>query len=124
MNFLDIVRRRKETMTAKPTPTIDRVSHPDFTRPTRILSLRDVPDVEAYVIHTLREAKLAQMDGALEELVAAGIESVYRLERALPPERPLLPLLDEVLPGRLAELWRSAHVDSAASSNRGAAIAA
>jgi hypothetical protein len=80
--------------------------------------------MEAYVIHTLREAKLAQIDGALEELVAAGIESVYRLERALPPERPLRPLLDEVLSGRLAELWRSAHVDGDASSNGGAAIAA
>jgi hypothetical protein len=83
-----------------------------------------VADVEAYVIDALVEAGLPLTDSDLELLVAAGIESVYRLERALPPERPLLPLLEELLSARLAELWRSVQLGRAADSHRAASVAA
>jgi hypothetical protein len=113
-------------MTGHAGGTIDRVSRPDFTNrgSTRVLSLRDVADVEAYVIDTLHEVAIPLDDGDLEQLVAFGIASVYRLERALPPERPLLPLLERVLSARLTDLWGSVQLDRAASSNRPAAIAA
>jgi len=86
--------------------------------------LRDLRDVERYVIETIQDAALPLSDRHLDELVAAGIESIYRLERALPPQRPLLPLLQKVLLPRLVELWGSLELDAAAPTRQAAAIAA
>jgi hypothetical protein len=85
-----------------------------------LLSLRDVADVEAYVIATIDETGLPLS----EQLVSIGIDSVCRLECALPPQRPMLPLLDKMLSPRLNELWRSGELDRAAEPDRAAAIAA
>jgi hypothetical protein len=113
-------------MTDHPTETIDGVSHPVFARgrSTALLSLRDVRDIEAYVIETIHEAAVELRDGDLDELVASGIESVYRLERALPPQQPLLPVLDKLLPSRLAELCGALDVDRVAPVQVATAIAA
>jgi hypothetical protein len=113
-------------MTDHPTATLDGVSHPLFARgrSTALLSLRDVRDIEAYVIETIFEAGFELSDGDLDELVASGIESVYRLERALPPQQPLLPVLDNLLPPRLAELCRALDLDLAAPVQSATAIAA
>lgn len=119
-------KHRKEAMTDHPAEIIEGMSRPAFTgrRPARILSLRDVADVEAYVIETIHESALSLSDGEFDELVASGIESVYRLERALPPQRPLLPLLDKLLSPRLAELWGARDHERAAPVQPAVAIAA
>ena len=105
---------------------IEGTSRPAFIgrRSARILSLRDVADVEAYVIETIHESALSLSDGEFDELVASGIKSVYRLERAVPPQRPLLPLLDNLLSARLAELWGARELDRAAPVQPAVAIAA
>jgi hypothetical protein len=77
-----------------------------------------VQDVEAYVIGTLASTSLPVDDRDLDELVRCGIDSVYRVERALPPERPLAPVLDTALQERLVDMWHSLH------SERGDAVAA
>ena len=97
---------------------------PAGTRSNRVPTLRDVVDVEAYVIGTLHEAALTPTDGELAELVASGIESVYRLERALPPDQPLLPVLEKVLSKRLVELWSYVRADRDVRSDQSTAIAA
>jgi hypothetical protein len=99
---------------AHPDETIHALPRPVLAkgRSTTFLSLRDVRDVEAYVIDALHRSALPLAENDIHRLVAAGIESVYRLERALPPQQPLLPLLDEVLSSRLAELWRSAQSEA------------
>jgi hypothetical protein len=119
-------KHRKEAMTDHPAAVIEGISGAAFTgrRSARILSLRDVGDVEAYVIDTIHEAELPLSDRHLDVLVAACIESIYRLERALPPQRPLLPLLQKVLLPRLVELWGSLELDTAAPTQPAAAIAA
>jgi hypothetical protein len=73
----------------------------------RVLALRDIRDVAAYVVGILDETGLPVNDQELRELVAFGVESVYRVELALPPERRLAPVIDGLLPSRLADGWRS-----------------
>jgi len=78
--------------------------------------LRDVPDVDAYV-----SAAIERLGPGPSErhsaLHAHGVRAVLRVERALPPGVPLLPVLDSVLPPRLAAL-------DLAFSNAGALAAA
>jgi hypothetical protein len=74
-----------------------------------VLTLRDVPDVEALVVKTLDETALPLTARDLEKLVPWGIESVFRVERALSPGRPLLPALDGLLRERLIAGWNSLH---------------
>ena len=96
-----------------------RPEHPGFSsqlRPAghgfdRVLAVRDVRDVEAYVRGTLDAASLPADDRELAELVRCGIDSVYRVERALPPEQPLAPVLDTALHEHLVERWRSLHAE-------------
>jgi hypothetical protein len=83
-----------------------------------------VRDVEAYVIDTFRRTAPPLGEDDLDRLVASGIESVYKLERALSPQQPLLPLLEQVLSARLAELSRSVQLDRAEPSDPVVAIAA
>jgi hypothetical protein len=80
-----------------------------------VLILRDVRDVEALVIETLDQTALPLTGRDLEELVSCGIESVFRVERALSPGRPLLPVLDGLLMERLTDRWRSLHPEHAGS---------
>jgi hypothetical protein len=74
-----------------------------------VLTLRDVRDVEALVLETLDETALPLTRRDMEDLVRCGIESVFRVERALYPGRPLLPVLDGLLRERLIDRWRSLH---------------
>ena len=66
--------------------------------------LRDLPDVDEYVLGTVQRAVPAAADDRRALLQAQGVLAVQRVERALPPEVPLVPVLDTVLPARLAAL--------------------
>jgi hypothetical protein len=70
------------------------------------LSLRDVVDVESYVDDTLTAMRLPVGSRDLEWLRRAGVDTVARLELAMPPDRPLLPVLESLLPQRLMALWQ------------------
>jgi hypothetical protein len=67
-----------------------------------ILTLRDVADVEDYVAGQLQDLGVGHADEGYQDLVLAGVETAYRIERALPPEIPLRPVLDPLLGRRLA----------------------
>lgn len=73
------------------------------------LAARDVSDVEGLVIETLGETALPLSRRDLDELIRCGIESVFRVERALSPGRPLMPVLDGLLRERLIDRWNSLH---------------
>jgi hypothetical protein len=76
-------------------------------------------DVEAYVRETIHQAALPPDI----ELIAAGIGSVKRLERAMPPQQPLRPVLENVLVPRLIELSSAREVERSTAAQP-AAIAA
>jgi hypothetical protein len=86
-----------------------------------VLTLRDVRDVEAFVMQTLDDTALPLTALDLEELVPCGIESVFRVERALSPGRPLLPVLDGLLRERLIHSWRALHPEHVRSTAPAAA---
>jgi len=65
--------------------------------------LRDVPDVDAYVSAAVEHLGPGPSERH-SALHAHGVRAVLRVERALPPGVPLLPVLDSVLPPRLAAL--------------------
>jgi hypothetical protein len=65
--------------------------------------LRDVSDVEGYVRAAIDRVAPAG-PSTREALQVHGVQAVLRVERALPPGIPLAPVLDEVLPTRLAAL--------------------
>ena len=67
------------------------------------LRLRDVTDVQGYVRDAVAQVAPAAV-GHRDALHAHGVRAVLRVERALPPGVPLLPVLDAVLPARLAAL--------------------
>ncbi len=73
---------------------------------TRPLGLRDISDVETYVGDTLAGMRLPTGARDTEWLHRAGVATVARLELALPPDRPLTPVLDSLLPQRLMALWQ------------------
>lgn len=81
---------------------------PNATSPPR--RLRDVSDVEGYVRAALDQVAPAGA-GTREALQARGVQAVLRVERALPPGIPLAPVLDEVLPTRLAALDQGMYRD-------------
>ena len=66
---------------------------------------RDVVDVDVYVSDTLAMLGLPIDPRDAEWLMRAGVATVARLELAMPPERPLRPVLDSLLPERLLGLW-------------------
>jgi len=74
-------------------------SAPPAARPSR--ALRDVRDVEAYVSDRLAHLGVRPTSHMHTPLLAQGVRSAYRLERALPPETSLAAVLDDVLPARL-----------------------
>ncbi len=63
------------------------------------------------MVGTLAATSLPVDDRELNELVRCGIDSVYRVERALPPERPLAPVLDTALHDHLVDRWHSLHAE-------------
>jgi hypothetical protein len=69
-----------------------------------VLRLRDVEDVEAQAAAHFDKLALAGPDRQAEILRA--IADAFRVDRALPPERSLLPLLDTLLAHRAAHLAR------------------
>lgn len=70
------------------------------------LRLRDVTDVQGYVRDAVARVAPAAA-GHRDALHAQGVRAVLRVERALPPGVPLLPVLDAVLPSRLEALARN-----------------
>jgi len=66
------------------------------------LRLRDVPNVEEYVLGAVQQAAPAAEEHRRARLHAHGVRAVRRVERALPPGLPLLPVLETVLPALLA----------------------
>jgi hypothetical protein len=79
----------------------DNMPHPTL----QPLRLRDVADVQGYVRDAVARVAPAAA-GHRETLHAQGVRAVLRVERALPPGVPLLPVLDAVLPARLEALDR------------------
>ena len=68
--------------------------------------LRDVSDVEEYV-HAALDGVLPAADVDRRAVLHAhGVRAVRRVERALPPGVPLVPVLETVLPGRLETVDR------------------
>ena len=65
------------------------------------LHLRDVRDLEAYVGDVVARIGVLRGSGFYEPLVRLGVGCAYRVERALPPESSLRPVLDDVLGERL-----------------------
>lgn len=70
----------------------------------RVLVLRDVRDVEAFVARTLSSLQTHLTSEETIRLVRAGVKDAWRIERALPPDRRLLPILEDVLAQRLSQL--------------------
>jgi hypothetical protein len=66
------------------------------------LAIRDVADVERYVADRFAVLDLPEAERRVAILAAIG--DAYRIDRALPPERPLLPLLDAMLASRATRL--------------------
>jgi hypothetical protein len=66
--------------------------------------LRDVSNVEEYVLAAVQAAAPAAGDRRRRLLHAHGVNAVRRVERALPPGVPLRPVLETVLPARLVAL--------------------
>jgi hypothetical protein len=87
------------------------------------LTLRDVRDVERYVASHLEGMGIGPADQDHRELVLTGVQAAYRLERALPPERPLSPVLDQLLEHRLAPA-RSRRQRTATAAQPGDGLAA
>jgi hypothetical protein len=110
-------------MNQQTTPSSDRPRPAFRRRISPLLTIRDVVDVEAYVLGTIHRSALSASDGQLDELIAAGIASVQRLERAMPPQRPLRPVLENVLAARMIEL-SSARESERSTAAQPAAIAA
>jgi hypothetical protein len=88
-----------------------------------VLALRDVRDVESCVATSVQNLGVGPTDEDHKQLVLAGVQSAYRVERALPPERPLRPVLEPLLEHRLAS-ERSRLQRTAAAAQPGDELAA
>jgi hypothetical protein len=66
-----------------------------------MLTLRDVADVEARVTETLEALRLSLDAADFDALVLDAIGIAGRIERALPPDQALEPVLQAVLDDRL-----------------------
>ena len=64
--------------------------------------LRDISNIEEYVLAAVQRAAPAAGGHHRALLQAHGVNAVRRVERALPPGVPLMPVLETVLPARLA----------------------
>jgi hypothetical protein len=70
----------------------------------RVVSIRDIRDVEQLVTSTMERLSLPMHGERSDRLVLAGVDAVFRLERSVPREHPLGPILDGVLDQGLLEL--------------------
>jgi hypothetical protein len=66
-----------------------------------------VTDVEGLVTAVLRRLSLPLEGAVSDQLVSAGIAAVFRVDRAVPRDRPLSSYVEPLLEQRLLELWRS-----------------
>jgi hypothetical protein len=66
-----------------------------------VLRLRDVEDVERHAAGHLGGLSMPE---AQRRAVIIAVADAYRVDRALPPEKPLRPVLDSVLESRAARL--------------------
>jgi hypothetical protein len=82
---------------------------PPPRRLRRVFSLRDIPDVEGRVTTALGQLSLPLEGERSDRLVLAGVEAIFRVERAVPRGQPLEPVLEGVLEQRLLELARSGN---------------
>jgi hypothetical protein len=82
--------------------------------PTKTRGLRDVRDLEGYVSTTLGAIGIVPSSPVHEPLLRHGVRSAHRVERALPPEASLRPVLDEVLHQRLNAVLRSVRTPALA----------
>jgi hypothetical protein len=75
-------------------------------KPPRVLAgtlnLRDVQDLERHAAAHFEGLPLP--DSERKAAILGAVADAYRIDRALPPERPLLPVLDLVLASRAARL--------------------
>ena len=74
--------------------------------------LRDVRDLDGYVREALKEIGVRPSSGVHAALMQQGLDSAYRIERALPPETSLRAVLDAVLRERLISSLRRADTQS------------
>jgi hypothetical protein len=72
-----------------------------------VLALRDIPDVEQHVTSALERLSLPVVGEYSDRLVLAGVDAVFRVDRSVPREHPLAPVLDGVLEQGLLELAES-----------------
>lgn len=100
----------------------DLTAVPD--RPTRrlprVLALRDIPDVEGLVTTTLERLALPVQGERSDRLVDAGIEAVFRVDRSVPSDHPLAPVLDGMLEQGLLELYHEREANPSAARLRAA----
>ena len=67
-----------------------------------VLRLRDLEDVESHVAARFDALPLSSLER--DDLIMHGISYACRIDRALPPEQPLGPVLDVMLDRRAASL--------------------
>jgi hypothetical protein len=85
------------SMRETPAPTLTR-------RLPRVVSIRDIRDVEQLVTSTMKRLSLPLEGERSDRLVLAGVDAVYRINRSVPSEHPLTPMLDGLLEQSLLEL--------------------
>jgi hypothetical protein len=73
----------------------------------RVLTLRDIPDVEALVESTLERLSLPVRGAYSDRLVLAGVDAVLRVDRSVPREHPLASVVVDVLDQGLLEFHES-----------------
>jgi hypothetical protein len=67
-----------------------------------VLSIREARDLEQHVVGHFEHLHLPEAEMRVAVLGAVG--DAYRIDRALPSERPLLPVLDALLASRVVRL--------------------
>jgi hypothetical protein len=67
-----------------------------------VLALREARDLEQHVVDRFDQLDLPEAEMRVAVLGAVG--DAYRIHRALPSERPLLPVLDALLASRVVRL--------------------
>jgi hypothetical protein len=69
-----------------------------------VVAVRDIPDVEGLVTSALERMSLPVEGERSDRLVLAGVDAVFRVDRSVPREQPLAPVLDGMLEQNLLEL--------------------
>jgi hypothetical protein len=90
----------------KRSPRLQAASNPRPRRLPNVVALRDISDVERLVTSTLERLSLPVHGADSDRLVLAGVEAVFRVDRSVPREHPLGPVVDGMLEQNLLELHR------------------